>query len=147
MLYQHNEKLVAPQTGMDSQNAERAARFFTLLDTLRNWMQRLKPEATSSDWANRLGNLLEDIFGEAPDEEKRLDTIRQALSDLQKTTADSKTPISLNVIRHWLTNNLTTRTDSNCYHSNSSSSHQKNVSASIRARSEVARPEVWLLNA
>ena len=110
-LYQHNEKIVAPQTGMDSQNAERAARFFTLLDTLRNWMQRLKPEATSSDWANRLGNLLEDIFGEAPDEEKRLDTIRQALSDLQKTTADSKTPISLNVIRHWLTNNLTTRTD------------------------------------
>jgi exodeoxyribonuclease V gamma subunit len=110
-----SEKLysgIAPLTGLTSQDAEPAARFFDLLNTLREWAKKLQDEnTTATKWAEILNRLLLDIFGENKDEDDRLSQIRNLLGELEETGSSNSATLTRTVIHNWLTKTLSTRAD------------------------------------
>ena len=109
---------IAPQTGLTSQDAEPAARFFDLLDTLRDWAKKLiDKNETATEWAETLNSLLLDIFGENKDEDDRLSQIRNLLGELEETGRSNSTKLTRDVIRSWLSKTLSTRADRSHFYS------------------------------
>ncbi len=109
---------IAPKTGVTSQDAEPAARFFDLLDTLRKWAKKLKDiNATATVWAETLNCLLLDIFGAGKDEDDRLSQIRKLLGELEETGRSHAATLKRTVIYDWLSKILSTRTDRSHFYS------------------------------
>ncbi len=109
---------IAPKTGLTSQDAEPAARFFELLDTLREWAKKLKDmNATATVWTETLNSLLLDIFGENKDEDDRLSQIRNLLSELAEIGKENVAILKRIVIHNWLSKTLSTRTERSHFYS------------------------------
>ena len=91
---------IAPLPGQTAQSAGRAARLFDLLDRLRHWAGELKRTASPQDWAQRLGQLLDDFF--SGDDDHRLQRIRETLAELQHAEQAGVKDLPPQVIRNWL---------------------------------------------
>lgn len=107
--YRLNNADLVPQPGLTAQGAERAARFFNLLHSLRHWSTELAKTSSAIEWSKRLARLLDTIFGEDPDEDDRLTQIREILAELAETGEENSTLLSPAVIHYWLTRTLSTR--------------------------------------
>lgn len=108
---------IAPLTGLTAQHAEPAARFFELLNSLREWSKELNKSATATEWAEKLARLLDSVFGENKDEDDRLCQIRNLLGELDDIGKNNTTSLQPAVIRHWLGKTLSTRADRSRFYS------------------------------
>ena len=98
---------LAPAPNMGAQRAERAARFFDLLDALRRWSRQLDTPAGPEQWAERLDALLAELFAEHGEDEDRLQRIREAIAELKEAGALGVGQLEPGVVRHFLQAALT----------------------------------------
>ena len=108
---------IAPQPGVTAATGDQAARFFELLGVLRQAALELARPRPPGHWARTLGNLVDALFGERPDEEGRLDRIREALGELDRIGETTEAPLSPTVLRHWLEGRLATRDERGRFYS------------------------------
>ncbi len=101
-LYRAGDRVIAPAGGIGAQQAERAARFFDLLETLRHWAAQLGEEATPGEWSRRLGRMLDDLFADGGDDSDRLQRIREALAELARMEELEVGPVSRTVAKRFL---------------------------------------------
>ena len=97
---------IAPLPALAASEAQSAASFFDLLDTLRRWSRALSEPASAGQWSLRLREMVDSVFGSDPDEEGRLDHIRETLDELAEAGADSRAELELPVVRYWLRERL-----------------------------------------
>ena len=100
---------IAPALQISSQRAEQAARFFNLLQTLRDWAEILDSPRTPAEWAKQLYRLTQELFHHGNDEDSRLQKIHEILSELEGLGWMSTAPISLAVVSHWFNEKLNTQ--------------------------------------
>ncbi len=106
-----NDPPIAPAPRIAADSAERAARFFDLLDTLRRWASRLSQPAEPAEWAERISLLLEDIFAPTDDDDERPERILETIRDLRHAETGGVKKLSLEVVRYWLNQNLGTQVE------------------------------------
>ncbi|RMG58568.1 MAG: exodeoxyribonuclease V subunit gamma, partial [Gammaproteobacteria bacterium] len=97
---------IAPVPRMTALKAERAARFFTLLDRLRYWSVALARPATPDVWGERLGALLKELFGDGGEDEDRLQRIRDAIEALEDAEKAGVPELEPAVIRQFMEEQL-----------------------------------------
>lgn len=107
--YRSNNEDIIPQADLTAQGAERAARFFNLLHSLRHWAYELQKTSNAIEWSDRLTRLLDTIFGEDPDEDDRLTQIREILAELAEAGEKNTSQLSPAVIHYWLSKSLSIR--------------------------------------
>ncbi len=102
-------RTIAPAPRIDAGSAQRAARFFDLLDTLKRWASRLRQPGDPAEWAERLGSLVDEMFARTGDDDERLEHIREAIRDLKQAEDGGVETLTLDVIRYWLNQTLGTQ--------------------------------------
>src|SRR5690606_5736544 len=106
---------IAPLPGAGGGRGMALGRFCRILERLDWWRQQLQRSRPASQWLETLNALLHEMFGSTRDEDDRLQQIRDVIGELDSVAGDGE--ISLALLRHWLTDNLGTRTVSNRFFS------------------------------
>jgi len=85
------------------------ADFWKLFESLNHWRKALlsQPKRTAAQWQRLLIEMLDRLFLDASDTTGRLQLIRDVLADLSKQAEQSV--MSLDLIRHWLSDQLAER--------------------------------------
>jgi exodeoxyribonuclease V gamma subunit len=80
------------------------------LSCLADYAERLRRPRRASEWQEYLGRLLDDFFGQYEDEEGRIQKIRDTLADLAGQAAGLDEALPVDLVRHWLEQQLGTHT-------------------------------------
>ena len=101
---------IAPIAGVDGTRGEILGRFWRLLSCLADYAGRLRSPRRAVEWQECLGRLLEDFFGQYEDEEGRIQKIRDTLADLAGQVGSLDEALPIDLVRHWLEQQLGTHT-------------------------------------
>jgi len=99
---------IAPLPGMDSANGEILGRFWRLLSRLQDYSLQLTQARSAEAWQKFLVRMLNDFFGEQNDEDGRLQKIRDALADFAGQAGEIEDPLSIDLVKQWLEEQLGT---------------------------------------
>jgi exodeoxyribonuclease V gamma subunit len=99
---------IAPLPGVDGASGEILGRFWRLLSTLQDYSLLLARARTAWGWQKFLGRMLSDFFGERNDEDNRLQKIRDVLADLATQAGAVEDPLSIELVKQWLAEQLIT---------------------------------------
>jgi len=99
---------IAPLPGVDGANGEILGRFWRFLSRLRDYSLQIPRARSAVGWQKFLGRMLNDFFGEQNDEANRLQKIRDALADLATQAGAVEDPLSIELVKQWLEEQLGT---------------------------------------
>lgn len=102
---------------IDNADASVMADFWGLFDRLNHWRKTLasQKERTAPRWQSLLIEMLADLFLDGADTTGRLQLIRDAMADLAMKA--EKSSMTLDLVRHWLANQLAERDTTGRYFS------------------------------
>jgi len=101
---------IAPIAGVDGTRGVILGRFWRLLSCLADYAGRLRSPRRAVEWQECLGRLLEDFFGQYEDEEGRIQKIRDTLADLAGQVGSLDEDLPIDLVCHWLEQQLGTHT-------------------------------------
>lgn len=104
---------VAPYDDVEGSRAQVAGRFAEFAETLFELADFLRGEHPLDSWAERLNCLAERLFDPRDDEETALREILDRLAELRELAAQARFagPVSLAVVKSWLTGQLAAASD------------------------------------
>lgn len=90
--------------GVESDKALSLGKFWRMFDLMKQWRLELTRSRSASDWQLTINRLLVDFFSEAPDDDGRLQQIRDVMDGLQQQAVEVE--LSTALLRHWLNSSL-----------------------------------------
>jgi exodeoxyribonuclease V gamma subunit len=97
---------IAPIAEVDASRAQHLAKFWLLFERLQYWRDVLKSPCKTGEWQGRLNRMLDDFFVESNRQEDRLQSIRDAINDLNQAENLLASPA---LIQHWMEQQLASR--------------------------------------
>ena len=97
---------IAPLAGVEGKAAAALGAFWRLFDRLCDAARDLAAPRPAADWQRDLTRLIAEFVGERDDPDGRLQRIRDAVAELAEQAADVTEPLSLQLVRSWLTDRL-----------------------------------------
>jgi exodeoxyribonuclease V gamma subunit len=97
---------IAPIAEVDASRAQNLAKFWLLFERLQYWRDLLKTPCKANEWQIRLNRMLEEFFVESNQQEDRLQSIRDAINDLNLA---ENVLVSPALLQHWMEQQLTSR--------------------------------------
>jgi exodeoxyribonuclease V gamma subunit len=91
---------------VEGAEAEALGRFWHLFSRLRSSAESLARPRTVLQWQARLNRLLDEFFGERPDDEGRLQRFRDTVAELAEQAGDLEERLDPTLVRGWLQERL-----------------------------------------